>query len=55
MEESYQHNDIKKGKVDKVQDLCTINLVEADFNFNKKLLAKDAIRCAKVNKLFLQE
>jgi len=46
---------LKKGKGDQVQDLRTINLIEADFNFNKKLLAKDTMRCAEVNKLLSQE
>ena len=46
---------LKKGKRDNVQNLHTINLMEADFNFNNKLLAKDAMRYAEVNKLLLQE
>ena len=34
----------KKAKGNRVQDLQTINLIEADFNYNNKLLTKEIIK-----------
>ena len=45
----------KKGKGNIVQDLHTINLIEADFNFNNKVLAKMTIECAERNGLLPKE
>jgi hypothetical protein len=39
----------KKGKKNLVLDLCIINLMEADFNFNNKILARNTMRYAEEN------
>ena len=41
----------KKGKGCKVSDLHTINLIEADFNFNSKVIARDILNYLEVNQL----
>jgi len=41
----------KKGKKNLVLDLCIINFMEAGFNFNNKVLARNTIRYA--NKSYL--
>ena len=45
----------KKGKKNLVLDLCTINLIDADFNFNNKVLACNTMRCTEENNQFLRE
>ena len=45
----------KKGKINLVKDLYTINLIEADFNFNNKVIARLLIRYVEKNKLILAE
>jgi hypothetical protein len=45
----------KKGKGCIVSDLCTINLMEVDFNFNNKIIAWDILQCTKINELLLIE
>ena len=45
----------KKGKGNLVKDLCTINLIEADFNFNNKRLARLTINCIEKNRLIPKE
>ena len=37
----------KKGKGNHIRDLCTINLVEANFNFNNKIMAKQSLTVLK--------
>ena len=39
----------KKGKRNKVRDLRTLNLLEDDFNFNNKVMAKKTLECAERN------
>ena len=39
----------KKGKENQVGDLRTINLIEADFNFNNKIIAKEILLCTERN------
>ena len=41
----------KKGKSNLVKDLRTINLMEANFNFNNKVVARLIMNCAEENKL----
>ena len=45
----------KKGKGNLVKDLRTINLIEADFNFNNKVIARIVMECAEENKLISPE
>ena len=45
----------KKGKGNRVEDLCTIDLLEVDYNFNNKILAKMIIECIEYNKLIPEE
>ena len=45
----------KKGKECMVPNLQTINLMEVDFNFNNKIMARDMLRYAEENKLFTKE
>ena len=45
----------KKGKGNRVDNLCTINLIETNFNFNNKVIAKDLLVCAEKNGLLLRE
>lgn len=45
----------KKGKGNLVPDLRTINLLEADCNFNNKVMGKDVARCAEENHLLPKE
>ena len=42
---------VKKGKGNIVNDLYTMNLIEADFNFINKVLAKLTMECTERNKL----
>ena len=41
----------KKGKNNRIGNLRAINLIEADFNFNNKTMAKEILLCAKRNRL----
>ena len=41
----------KKGKRNRVGNLRTINLMEADFNFNNKIMAREVLFCMEKNKL----
>ena len=45
----------KKGKGNQVGDLRIINLIEVDFKFNNKVLARDLLRCTEENDLLLKE
>jgi hypothetical protein len=45
----------KKGKGNKVGNLRTINLIEADFNFNNKIIIREILFCIERNKLLLKE
>ena len=45
----------KKGKGNRVGDLRIINLMEADFNFNNKMIAKDILYYTKKNNLLPKE
>ena len=45
----------KKGKGNLVQNLCTINLMEADFNFNNKVIARSIMKYAEENNLLPAE
>jgi len=45
----------KNGKGNHVYDLRIINLIEADFNFNNKTIAKDILLCTERNKLLPKE
>ena len=45
----------KKGKENAIKDPCTIDLIEADFNFSNKILARLIINCAEMNGLILKE
>ena len=45
----------KKGKENLVSDLHTINLMEADFNFNNKVMVKAIIHYVEQNHLLLME
>ena len=45
----------KKGKGNKIGNLRTINLMEADFNFNNKIIARDILYCTEQNDLLLKE
>ena len=45
----------KKGKDNLVKDLQTINFMEADFNFNNKVMARLIINYAEENKLLLDK
>ena len=45
----------KKGKGNLVRDLRTINLIEVDFNYNNKILARIVMKCTKDNKLIPKE
>ena len=45
----------KKRKGNLVQDLCTINLIEANFNFNNKVMARSIMKYAKENNLLPAE
>ena len=45
----------KKGKGNLVKDSYAINLIEVDFNFNNKILARLTIDCAERNSLILKE
>ena len=39
----------EKGKGNKVRDLRTLNLLEADFNLNNKVMSKTALEFIKRN------
>ena len=39
----------KKDKGNLVQNLQTINLIEADFNYTNKVIAREILRCTKKN------
>ena len=41
----------KKGKRNLVSNLWIINLIEADFNFNNKVMTRNATRCVEQNNL----
>ena len=45
----------KKGKSNWVGDLRTINLMEVDFNFNNKVIAKELLVCIEKNNLIPDE
>ena len=45
----------KKGKGNLVKDLRIINLIEADFNFNNKIMARMVMQYIEDNKLIPQE
>jgi hypothetical protein len=45
----------KKGKGNRVGDLRIINLMEVDFNFNNKVIAKELLHCIEHNKLLPDE
>ena len=45
----------KKGKENLVKDLHTINLMEEDFNFNNKILARLTMNYAEKNRLIPKE
>ena len=45
----------KKSKGCIVSDLRTINLIEVDFNFNNKIIARDVLRYADDNELLPKE
>jgi len=45
----------KKGKGCKVMDLQIINLIEVDFNFNNKIMAKEILTYVEKNCLLLIE
>ena len=45
----------KKGKENFTVDLQTINLIEAGFDFNNKLMARDLVECAETKNLILAE
>ena len=45
----------KKGKKPEVENLRTINLMEAEFNFNNKKMGRDVGACAERNKLLPKE
>ena len=45
----------KKGKGNLIEDLRTINLMEACFNFNNKFMARSTMKCAEENKLLPAE
>ena len=44
-----------KGKGNKVRDLHKLNLIEANFNFNNKVIAKTMLECAERNGTLLPE
>ena len=41
----------KKGKGNLIRDLRTINLMEANFNFINKVMARLIMNCAEYNKI----
>jgi hypothetical protein len=45
----------KKGKGNRVGNLRTINLMEADFNYNNKKVARDVLWCCQNNNFLPQE
>ena len=45
----------KKEKGDNVKDLRIINLMEVDFNYSNKLLARETMKCTELNRLLPQE
>ena len=45
----------KKGKGNRVGDLSTINLIEVDFNFNNKVLARELLKSIEENNLLPKE
>ena len=45
----------KKGKENFTKDLRTINLIEANFNFNNSVIARATLECAEQNGLILPE
>ena len=45
----------KKGKKPEVQNLRTINLMEAEFNFNNKVMGRAVAQCAEANNLICKE
>ena len=45
----------KKGKGDYIKNLCTLNQIEADFNFNNKVIARMIMECAEFNKCIPKE
>ena len=45
----------KKEKGNLIEDLRTINLMEACFNFNNKFMARSTMKCAEENKLLPAE
>ena len=45
----------KKGKSNKVGDIRTINLIEADFNYNNKKMAKDLLWYCEKNNFLSKE
>ena len=45
----------KEGKDNRVSNLRIINLIEADFNFNNKVIVKVVVKCIESNKLIPKE
>ena len=45
----------KKNKDNLIRDLRIINLIEANFHFNNKVMARLTINCAEYNKILLAE
>ena len=45
----------KKVKANLIKDLCIINLIEVDFNFNNKVIERALIYCIEINKLLSLE
>ena len=45
----------KKGKENQIKDLRTINLIEANFNYSNKVIAKEVLRCDEANQLIPRE
>ena len=45
----------KKGKGNRFRDLRVLNLLEADFNSNNKVMAKTTLECAERNGILLPE
>ena len=45
----------KKGKGNQVGNLRTINLIEVNFNFNSKIMAREILRCRERNGLLSKE
>ena len=45
----------KKGKENLVSDLRIVNLIEADFNYNNKIIVRIVMKCTKNNNLIPKE